>query len=114
MVLGSLRRIRQVCHKKARLKPENNHAETKWLDLDFAQTYHIVNKGDILMKTKIIRMEKGKEGVILPEEFLRHLALAPGSEVELAFDKKKKWIIIRPMHGDDFLEHFKDSMESMA
>jgi len=66
------------------------------------------------MKEKIIKIEKGKEGVVLPEEFLRALELIPGSEVEVRLDKKKKWIIIRPMHGDDFLEHFKDTMESMA
>lgn len=66
------------------------------------------------MKEKIIKIEKGKEGLVLPEEYLRHLELIPGSEVEVRLDKKKRWIIIRPMHGEDFLEHFKDTMESMA
>ena len=37
----------------------------------------------------------------------------PGSEVEVRLDKKK-WIIIRALHGTDFIEHFKDTMESMA
>ncbi len=66
------------------------------------------------MKEKIIKIEKGKEGLILPDEYLRALELIPGSEVEVRLDRKKKWIVIRPMHGDDFLEHFKDTMESMA
>ena len=66
------------------------------------------------MKTKIVRIEEGKEGVALPEEFLLNLELIPGSEVELRLDKKRKWIIIRPLHGDDFLEHFKETMERMA
>lgn len=66
------------------------------------------------MKEKIVRIEKGKEGVALPEEFLRSLELIPGAEVEIKLDKKNRWIIIRPMHGEDFLEHFRDSMESMA
>ncbi len=66
------------------------------------------------MKEKIVKMEKGKEGVTLPGDFLRYLELIPGAEVELRLDKKKKWIIIRPLHGEDFVEHFKDSMESMA
>ena len=66
------------------------------------------------MKEKIVKMEQGKEGVSLPGDFLRHLELIPGAEVELTLDKKKKWIIIRPLHGEDFVEHFKDSMESMA
>lgn len=66
------------------------------------------------MKVKIIRVEKGKEGVALPEEYLRYLELIPGAEVELRLDKKKKWIILRPMHGEDFLEHFRDTMDTMA
>lgn len=66
------------------------------------------------MKKKIIRIEKGKEGVELPEEFLRHLELIPGAEVELKLDKEKKWIILRPLHGEDFMEHFKETMETMA
>ena len=66
------------------------------------------------MKEKIIKIEKGKEGLILPEEYLRALELIPGAEVEVRLDRKKQWIVIRPMHGEDFLEHFKDTMESMA
>ncbi|MBI5642951.1 MAG: hypothetical protein HY954_05695 [Deltaproteobacteria bacterium] len=66
------------------------------------------------MKVKIIRVEKGKEGVALPEEFLRFLELIPGAEVEIRLDKNKKWIILRPMHGEDFMEHFRDTMGSMA
>lgn len=66
------------------------------------------------MKEKIIRISKGKEGVALPEEYLRFLELIPGFEVEVALDKKKKWIIIRPMHGEDFIEHFRETMDSMA
>ena len=66
------------------------------------------------MKEKIIRIKKDKEGVALPEEFLRYLELIPGAEVELRLDKKNKWIILRPMHGEDFIAHFRDSMESMA
>ncbi|HEY4707336.1 MAG TPA: hypothetical protein VII64_07735 [Thermodesulfobacteriota bacterium] len=66
------------------------------------------------MKEKIIKIEKGKEGLVLPEEYLRALELIPGAEVEVRLDRKKQWIVIRPMHGEDFLEHFKDTMESMA
>ena len=66
------------------------------------------------MKEKIIRISKGKEGVALPEEYLRFLELIPGFEVEVMLDKKKKWIIIRPMHGEDFIEHFRETMDSMA
>ena len=66
------------------------------------------------MKVKIIRVEKGKEGVALPEEYLRYLELIPGAEVEVRLDKKKKWIVLRPMHGEDFLEHFRDTMDTMA
>ncbi|MEK6791288.1 MAG: hypothetical protein AABY45_06260 [Deltaproteobacteria bacterium] len=66
------------------------------------------------MKARIIRINKGSEAVELPEEYLRYLELIPGAEVELLLDKKKKWIVIRPMHGEDFIEHFKDSMETMA
>ena len=66
------------------------------------------------MKQKIIKIAKGKEGVVLPEDYLRDLELIPGAEVELALDKKKKWIVIRPLHGEDFMEHFKDTMETMA
>ena len=66
------------------------------------------------MKEKIIRIDKGKEGIVLPEEYLRFLELIPGAEVEVKLDKDKKWVVIRPMHGEDFIEHFKESMESMA
>ncbi len=66
------------------------------------------------MKEKIVKIEKGKEGVALPEEFLRYLELIPGAEVELTIDKKKKWIILRPLHGEDFIEHFRDTIDTMA
>ena len=66
------------------------------------------------MKEKIIRIDKGKEGIVLPEQYLRFLELIPGAEVEVRLDKDKKWVVIRPMHGEDFIEHFKESMESMA
>ncbi len=66
------------------------------------------------MKEKIIQIDKGKTGVALPEEYLRHLELIPGAEVEIMIDRKKKWIVLRPLHGEDFFEHFKESMESMA
>jgi len=66
------------------------------------------------MKSRIVVVEKGTEGVALPEDFLRFLDLIPGAEVEVRLDKKKKWIIIRPLHGEDFMEHFKESMETMA
>jgi bifunctional DNA-binding transcriptional regulator/antitoxin component of YhaV-PrlF toxin-antitoxin module len=66
------------------------------------------------MKEKIIKIDKHKEGIALPEEYLRRLELIPGSEVEVCLDKKRKWIILRPLDSDDFIEHFRDSMESMA
>jgi len=66
------------------------------------------------VKTKIIQIEKGTEGVSLPEEYLMELELIPGSEVEIRLDKKKKWIILRPLHGEDFMEHFKNTMDHMA
>ncbi|MDP2681511.1 MAG: hypothetical protein Q8P28_01715 [Deltaproteobacteria bacterium] len=66
------------------------------------------------MKEKIVRIDKGKEGVVLPEDYLRYLELIPGADVELALDKKKNWIIIRPLHGEDFVEHFKTTMGAMA
>lgn len=66
------------------------------------------------MKEKIVRIDKGREGVALPEDFLRFLELIPGAEVEVQLDKKNKWLVIRPAHGEDFTEHFKDSMDSMA
>ncbi len=72
------------------------------------------NKRSPAMKEKITRISKGKEGVALPEEYLRFLDLIPGAEVEMRLDKKKKWIIIRPLHGTEFIEHFRDTMESMA
>lgn len=66
------------------------------------------------MKERIIKTGEGAEGVTLPEEFLRYLELIPGAEVEVKLDRKRKWIVIRPLHGEDFIDHFKDSMESMA
>ena len=69
------------------------------------------------MKEKILQIDKGSIGIVLPDEYLRHLELIPGAEVELMLDKEKKWIVLRPLHGEDFDEffrHFKDSMESMA
>ncbi len=66
------------------------------------------------MKVKIIKIEKGKEVVPLPEEFLRFLELAPGAEVEMRLDKKRRWIVIRALHGEDFIEHFRDTMGTMA
>ncbi len=66
------------------------------------------------MKEKIVRIEKGKEGVVLPQEFLRHLELIPGAEVEVTLDKVAKSIIVRQVHDEDFVDHFKDSMKSMA
>jgi bifunctional DNA-binding transcriptional regulator/antitoxin component of YhaV-PrlF toxin-antitoxin module len=66
------------------------------------------------MKRKILQIRKGEEGIILPEEYLRYLELIPGAEVELILDKKRRCIVIRPLHGEDFIEHFKPSMESMA
>lgn len=66
------------------------------------------------MRDKIIKIEKGKEGVALPGEYLRFLELIPGAEVEVILDRENKRIIIRPLHGEDFIEHFKDTMESMA
>ncbi|MBI5327463.1 MAG: hypothetical protein HZB80_04095 [Deltaproteobacteria bacterium] len=66
------------------------------------------------MKAKIVKIAHGKEGVVLPDDYMRYLELIPGAEVEMAIDKKKKWIIIRPLHGEDFMEHFKSTMETMA
>jgi bifunctional DNA-binding transcriptional regulator/antitoxin component of YhaV-PrlF toxin-antitoxin module len=66
------------------------------------------------MKEKIVKIDKGKIGVALPKEYLRHLELIPGAEVEIRIDKEKNWIVLRPLHGEDFFEHFKESMESMA
>lgn len=66
------------------------------------------------MKEKIIRIEKGKEGIAIPEEYLRFLELIPGAEVELTLDKEKKLIIIKPLKGDEFLGHFKETMDTMA
>jgi bifunctional DNA-binding transcriptional regulator/antitoxin component of YhaV-PrlF toxin-antitoxin module len=69
------------------------------------------------VKEKILQIDKGSTGIVLPDEYLRHLELIPGAEVELMLDKEKKWIVLRPLHGEDFDEffrHFKDSMESMA
>lgn len=66
------------------------------------------------MKEKIVKTGEGKEGVTLPEDYLRFLELIPGAEVEITLDKGRKWIIIRALHGEDFLDHFRDSMETMA
>jgi hypothetical protein len=66
------------------------------------------------IREKIIKIEKGKEGIVLPEEYLRGLELIPGSEVELYLDKKRRWIVLRALDSDEFIEHFRDSMESMA
>ncbi len=66
------------------------------------------------MKEKIVQIEKGKEGIALPAEFLRYLELIPGAEVEVKLDKDKKWILVRPLHAEDFLNHFKDAIDSMA
>ena len=63
---------------------------------------------------KIIKIEKGTEGVALPGDFLRKLELMAGSEIEICLDEGRKWIVLRPVGGDDFLEHFKESMGSMA
>lgn len=66
------------------------------------------------MKERIITIQRGKEGIILPEDYLRYLELIPGAEVEIKLDRKKKWILIRPLHAEDFVEHFKSTMEDMA
>ena len=66
------------------------------------------------MKEKIILIEKGKEGVVLPEEYLRSLELIPGAEVEIELDREKRRIIIKPVREENFLKHFRDSMETMA
>ncbi|MBI5681716.1 MAG: hypothetical protein HZC45_00835 [Deltaproteobacteria bacterium] len=66
------------------------------------------------MKEKIITIQKGKEGIVIPEDYLRYLELIPGAEVEIRLDKKKKWLLVRPLHAKDFIEHFKSTMESMA
>ena len=66
------------------------------------------------MKEKIVRVDEHREGIAIPEDFLRNLELIPGAEVEVTLDMKRRWILIRPLHGEDFFEHFKESMESMA
>jgi len=66
------------------------------------------------MKTKIVRVGNDSEGVAIPGDMLRALELIPGAEVEVIIDKKHKWIVIRPMHGEDFIEHFRETMETMA
>ena len=71
-------------------------------------------KGGSAMKVKIVQVGKGQEGVVLPDEYLRFLELIPGAEVEIVLDKEKKWIVVRPLHGDDYLEHFKESIDYMA
>jgi len=40
------------------------------------------------MKAKIVKIAKGKEGIALPEDYLRYLELIPGADVELALDKR--------------------------
>ena len=65
-------------------------------------------------RAKIIRVDKESKAVELPEEFLRELGLIPGSEVEIRLEKDKGLIVIKPLGEDPFIEHFKDSMESMA
>jgi len=66
------------------------------------------------MKEKIIHLGKGGEGIVLPQEYLRYLELTPGTEVRVELDKEGRRIIIRPLRPEDFLEHFKSSMERMA
>ena len=66
------------------------------------------------MKGTITRVGDHIEGIEIPAEFLTHLELIPGAEVEIKLDKKNNWILIRPLHGEDFLNHFKESMETMA
>ncbi len=66
------------------------------------------------MNTKITKVGEHSEGVEIPNDFLRYLELIPGAEVEIKLDKKNNWILIRPLHGEDFIEHFRDAVESMA
>lgn len=66
------------------------------------------------MKEKIIHLGKGQEGIVLPQEYLRYLELIPGTEVKVELDKEGRRIIIRPLRPEDFLEHFRPSMERMA
>ncbi len=66
------------------------------------------------MQTTITKITKGQEGVALPEDYLRELELVPGSEVEVLVDKGKRWIVLRPLDGDDFRKHFKESWEQLA
>lgn len=66
------------------------------------------------MKEKIVKIEKGKEGVVLPDEYIRYLELIPGAEVEITLDKKNRQIIIKPLHDEDFIDHFKTTIETMA
>ncbi len=66
------------------------------------------------MKAKIVLIEKGAEGVARPDDYLRHLELIPGAEVELLLDINHKWIVLWALHGEGFLEHFKESMGNMA
>jgi len=65
------------------------------------------------MKKKVLKIGKDLE-VNLPEDFLLSLDLTPGSTVEASLDEKKGCMILKPVRGGEFLEHFKDSIESMA
>lgn len=65
-------------------------------------------------KTKLIIIEKGKEGFVIPAEFLRKLELIPGSEVLVSVDEEAGTITLKATSDGDFTEHFKDSVDSMA
>jgi bifunctional DNA-binding transcriptional regulator/antitoxin component of YhaV-PrlF toxin-antitoxin module len=66
------------------------------------------------VKEQIGKVTEGREGVALPEEFLQYLELIPGADVCVELDEKKKRIIVRPISDEDFVKHFKESMENMA
>lgn len=64
---------------------------------------------------KVIKIEQGLEAITIPEDFLREMGLAPGAEVELFMDKQKKWVVMRPLSGDEnFIKHFSDAMDQLA
>lgn len=64
---------------------------------------------------KVVKIEKGIEAITIPEDFLREMGLVPGSDVELFMDKQKKWVVMRPLSGDDnFIKHFSDAMDQLA